>query len=489
MKKLLLAFTISFIALGISATPVYPPTLISPTDSMIDQMPNVVLNWSAVAAAVSYKVQVDTDPGFNSPDLSEYFTNLAATHAHQLSFAQLYYWRVKSYGVADSSNWSDTWSFTVIDVVTLNNPSNNNGYAQMPDLKMEWFQLTGVSFYEYEVDTNLLFDSPALQEGKLLDTASYVYGNHLLFDAKYYWRVRAGHTVSEVSSWCIPWSYITLRTFLLTGPPPQATMQMPNVQLTWKEVTGINFYEYELSEDSLFASPMSFVTNTEVNNAEELSFGTKYYFRARAVNDNDESDWTDVRYFTVVEKVALSSPANNSTNVSIRPVMKWNLITGISSYQLQYADNPAFNNAFDDTYPATQTEYQVEGNGLDSATVYYWRLRAIHSQDTSEWSDVWNYKIAVTGIEDIIFDKSDIHIYPNPTSEEFFIKLNSEYPMDVHLSVMDLLGQVLLNKEIHFNKGENTREIKLKNLNNGIYLVKLQKGSEQFVTKIVIDKH
>ncbi|MCD4678968.1 MAG: T9SS type A sorting domain-containing protein [Bacteroidales bacterium] len=358
----------------------------------------------------------------------------------------------------------------------------------MPDVKMEWFQLSGVSFYEYEVDTNLLFDSPALQEGKLLDTSSYVYGDHLLFDAKYYWRVRAGHTTADVSSWCLPWSYITLRTFLLTGPLPQATMQVPNVQLKWKEVTGINFYEYELSEDSLFASPMSFVTDTVINYAEELSFGTKYYFRAKAVNDNDESDWTDVRYFTVVEKVALSSPANNSTNVSIRPVMKWDLITGINSYQLQYADNPAFNNAFDDIYPATQTEYQVEGNGLDSATVYYWRVRAIHSQDTSDWSDVWNYKIAVTGIEDVIFDKSDIHIYPNPTSEEFFIKLNSEYPMDIQLSVMDLLGQLLINEEIHFNKGKNTREIKLKNLNNGIYLVKLQKGSEQFVTKIVIDK-
>ncbi len=487
MKKLLLVFIISIIAIGISASPVYPPTLISPTNGMINQMPDVVLNWSAVAAAISYKVQVDKDPSFNTPDFSEYLTNLSATHAHQLSFGDIYYWRVKSYGIADSSDWSVTWSFAVIDTVTLSKPALN-AVPQNPDVKMIWKQLTGVSFYEYQVDTSLDFNSPALQAGKYIDTASYVIGDQLIFDAKYYWRVRAGHTVSEVSSWCQPWYFSIIRTFLLSKPLHMATDQMPNVQLVWSKVTGINYYEYELSEDSLFTNPMTFITDTVVNYADKLSFGTRYYFRARAVNDHDESDWTDVRYFTTIVKVSLSSPANNSTNLSIRPMMKWNQITGISSYEIQYADNPVFNDPFDIILPGTQTQYQVEGDGLDSATVYYWRVRTFHSKDTSDWSDVWNYKIAATGLEEISFEKSDIQIYPNPASDEFHVSLKSKFPMDVHLSLMDLLGQVLIDEEIHFEKGKTTQQIRLQDLNNGIYLVKLQNGSQQFVSKIVIDK-
>ncbi len=488
MKKLLLALTIGIIAIGISATPVYPPALISPTDGMIDQMPDVVLNWGAVAAALSYKVQVDKDPAFNSPDFSEYTTNLTATHAYQLSFKDTYYWRVKSFGSTDSSNWSQTWSFSIIDTVSLQNPTNNSGVKQMLDVRLRWHMLTGVSFYKYEADTVLTFDSPALQHGQVSDTTSYVRGDHLRFGAKYYWRVSAGHTSTNVSSWCQPWSFVTFSTFLLTGPADGSINRMPNVQLKWNKLTGINYYDYELSEDSLFSNPISVVTDTNVNYGDELRFGTKYYFRAMAINNNDISDWTIVRDFTTIEKVALVSPDNNSTNVSIRPMMTWDEITGITSFQLQYADNPAFINAFDDIFPATQTEYQVEGIGLDSATVYYWRVRAFHSKDTTDWSDVWNFKIAATGIDEVSFDKSDIQIYPNPASDKFFIDISLKQPMDIQVSIMDLLGQVMLDEEVHLNIGNNTREIKLQNLSNGIYLVKLQNGSEQYVSKIVIDK-
>ena len=487
MKKLLLAYVMIFFASGITASPVYPPTPISPTDGLIDQMPDVVLNWSAVAAAVHYKLQIDKDPAFNTSDLAELITNLSAAHANQLSFGEKYYWRVKSFGAADSSDWSVTWSFSVIDTVTLIKPSLN-APAQNPNAKMEWKKLTGVSFYDYEVDTSTAFSSSALQKGQYKDTAFYVIGDHLLFDAKYYWRVRAGHNPGDVSSWCIPWYFTTIRTFLLTGPPDQATLQPPDVQLKWNEVTGISHYEYQLATNDTFFNPMSFVTNTNLNNADQLSFGTKYYFRARAVNNNDQSDWTNVRNFTTTPKVFLSSPANNSTNITIRPVMKWNAISGISKYQLQYADNPAFNNAFNSEFSSSQTQYQVEGDGLDSATVYYWRVRAMHSKDTSDWSDMWNYKIAATSIDESGFDNSNIQIYPNPASDVFFIKFESKYPMSVHVSLMDLLGQVLIDEDIHFEKGNNKKQINLQGLNNGIYLVKLQKENRQFVTKIVIDK-
>lgn len=486
MKKFLLAITLSVLAIGISATPVYPPALISPTDGATDKMPDVVLNWGAVAAAISYKVQIDKDPAFNTTEFKEYTTNLTGIHSPNLSFGDMYYWRVKANGSVDTSDWSETWSFSIIDVVTLNTPTNNNGVKQMLDVTLKWIELTGINFYEYEIDTSLGFSSPALQQGTV-DTAG-TKGDQLRFGATYHWRVRAGHTPADVSSWCNPWSFITYTTTTITGPANGLTNRMPDVEMKWNKLTGINYYEYELTHDSLFNNAITIVTDTNVNYAEELLFGKEYYLRVRAVNDNDVSDWTDVRHFTTIGQVGLVSPANNSTNISIRPIMKWDDITGIDSYQLQYADNPAFNNAFEELFPNNQVQYQIEGDGLDSATVYYWRVRAFHTKDTTDWSDVWNFKIAATGIDDIQFDKSNINIYPNPASQSLFVGINSETPIDIHLSVMDLLGQVLISNDIQFNQGDNTKKVDLQNLNNGIYLVKLQKGSKQFVSKIVIDR-
>jgi hypothetical protein len=491
MKRILLTIIIGVFALSISANPVFPPTLISPVDSAIDQMPDAVLNWGPVATAISYKVQIDKNPAFNTADLDEYITNLSGINAQALSFGEMYYWRVKSIGSSDTSDWSVTWSFVVLDTVSLHNPVNNNTNPQDLNAIMSWYPISGISFYEIEADTVADFSSPILQYEKITDNGTDTVstrGDNLAFGAQYFWRVRAAHSANNKSSWCQAWKFTTKNKLKLTGPANNASNRMPDVTISWTAFKGVSFYEYELALDTLFTNPATYVTDSVNNQADELLFGSTYYLRARAVNDNDISDWSDVRQFSTLESLDLVSPANNSTNISIRPLMKWKEVTGITSYQLQYADNPAFNNAFEKDFPADQTEYQVEGDGLDSATVYHWRVRALHSKDTTAWSDVWNYKIAATGINDFSFDNSEIHIYPNPASEKFFISLKAGQPMEVNLNVMDLLGQVLISKDLQFVQGENTLEIGLENLNQGIYLVKLQKDNKQFVSKIVIDK-
>lgn len=75
----------------------------------------------------------------------------------------------------------------------------------------------------------------------------------------------------------------------------------------------------------------------------------------------------------------------------------------------------------------------------------------------------------------------DVSIFPNPTSGH--LTINSE--MDNYsLQVFDLTGKAVINKN---NLSENT-QVDLGSLSNGIYMIKLNNGSNQLTKKIIVKK-
>lgn len=68
----------------------------------------------------------------------------------------------------------------------------------------------------------------------------------------------------------------------------------------------------------------------------------------------------------------LTAPANNATNVSIRPNITWSAVSGVTSYGLQVSRDPLFSvMAINNTVSATN--FQVV-NLLDGLSEYYWRI-------------------------------------------------------------------------------------------------------------------
>ncbi|MCK5338391.1 MAG: hypothetical protein KAJ50_06255, partial [Bacteroidales bacterium] len=100
MKKLLSTLLFLFVVaiFSFAQTDVYPPTLMEPEDGDDGQMPDVILNWAAVAGSggiVEYEVQLDVTDAFTDPviyPLSE-FTGL---QMELLLFGQEYFWRVRA---------------------------------------------------------------------------------------------------------------------------------------------------------------------------------------------------------------------------------------------------------------------------------------------------------------------------------------------------------------------------------------------------------
>jgi hypothetical protein len=93
------------------------PTLIAPTNGAVisDNTPTFV--WTSVTdpSGVTYRIQVDNDPGFSSPEVNAWL--LDNTYTSSALADENYSWRVRAVdGQGNASDWSEEWNFRVVPV-------------------------------------------------------------------------------------------------------------------------------------------------------------------------------------------------------------------------------------------------------------------------------------------------------------------------------------------------------------------------------------
>lgn len=190
----------------------------------------------------------------------------------------------------------------------------------------------------------------------------------------------------------------------LASPGNNSTCQSLTVTLDWNSVPDpIAIYRVQLSLSSNFSTTILDVnnlTNTEyaIPNG-TLDLDTKYYWRVMATNEVGDGQWSGTRNFTT--RVAspgttgLTSPANNSTNITLTPTMDWSTATNSVEYQLQLATDSTFSNIILNTDTVSTTSYDIPNGLLDNMTVYYWRVRGKSLCENGSWSNVWNFRTAM----------------------------------------------------------------------------------------------
>ena len=132
-------------------------------------------------------------------------------------------------------------------------------------------------------------------------------------------------------------------------------------------------------------------------------YGTTYYWRVMAISTSDntvQSDWSETRMFTTMDAVTLNSPSNNTSptaNFYSRQNFKWSSSIGSSSYILQLDTVPTFNSgmlqSIDVSSSSTFTDSYVNKYvyNMRYGTMYYWRVCAVNTADTSGWSETWQF--------------------------------------------------------------------------------------------------
>ena len=86
----------------------------------------------------------------------------------------------------------------------------------------------------------------------------------------------------------------------------------------------------------------------------------------------------------------LISPTYDEQEVNINVQFKWNPVDYATSYMFQISMDENFSNFVETYYDILDTT--IANLNLPYNTEYFWKVRAIRSNDTSDWSSVWKFK-------------------------------------------------------------------------------------------------
>jgi plastocyanin len=79
----------------------------------------------------------------------------------------------------------------------------------------------------------------------------------------------------------------------------------------------------------------------------------------------------------------------------------------------------------------------------------------------------------VTNVDDAVIEQMEVNTYPNPVTDLLRININSIENLDGTLVLSNQVGQVVRQRDIQLNVGENREELNVETFDTGIYFIQL----------------
>jgi hypothetical protein len=303
--------------------------LLKPTNGSKKQKVSCFVRWTAITGIISYDYEVDTNILFASPlyIADSFASNLTYGYSPQLGIGKTYFLRMRARHSKDVSEWCKPVQFTTMDTMILKRPSYDT-IAKHPVTGLQWKQI-GASNYNYSISTDTNFTTETIH---FVDTASFynsvsdsvvkINTDTLMFNTKYFWRVRAFNLI-DTSGWTDTWKYTTIQ-YVNTLKPANDTIGVTTLtKFQWQKMNGVYHFNLEVDTSTAFANPRSYtfggtLTQFTIPLTHPLKGMQSYYWRMKAINKLDTSDWSPVKHFTTGSPVGIEK-FNSGSQVSIYP--------------------------------------------------------------------------------------------------------------------------------------------------------------------------
>jgi len=383
------------------------PSLLSPETGATGISRSPTLSWSQATDAASYRVQVSPVQTFDTSFIDSSGIGGTGVQISGLEFETEYFWRVQAVNEAGTGDWSQSRSFTTLDepleapgVPVLISPTAGETEVSRSPL-LDWDVAANAASYRMQLSVSQTFETVENDITGIFDTEISVSG--LDYETVYYWRVQA---INEAGT--SDWSQTRLFTTLdeplsapsspgLLLPEAGSTDISRTPELSWSAPADAETYRVQVSESSGFGSLAVDLNNISEPHAlaDNLNYGTTYFWRVQAANDAGQSNWSEIRSFSTRDQPQLPpsapllvSPQSGSEDISSRNhTFSWNEADGAETYRLQLSVN---NNPFTpsiDIENINDISRSVEG--LEPETTYLWRVQALNGAGSSEWSEIW----------------------------------------------------------------------------------------------------
>jgi len=274
-----------------------------------------------------------------------------------------------------------------------------NGALNQPiTVQLKWDSVYAAASYRFQFSTDSTFQTTLIDQSNISDTFFNL--SSLNYLTKYYWRVNSTYPY-DTSDWSETWNFTTIieapETPTLLAPADNSFNLTTDLNFNWNSSLRAEKYGFQLATDTLFQNII--VIDTSIAGTSRtvtgLSYNANYFWRVRAKNIGGYSSYSTIwNLRTKLQTPTLQSPANNSQNVTINPMLTWSSIDGAVNYHLQIALDPSFNQIVIDDSLLTNASLQI--GPLSNSTVYYWRTRGYNGIYTSDFSASFNFTTIIS---------------------------------------------------------------------------------------------
>lgn len=373
-----------------SFTPVAGTTaLIGPNNNTTGNIvPLRTQNYGINDSTVLYQFEVDTTITLNSSEKRNVtvFVN-QFNDSTFFTYNKTMFWRARCFNIyGDTFQWSSVYKYTTHAGPTWS--TTGTIFMTDPMYLVNW-SYAGISKIQVQLDTNSAFSSAQLQnhminEGGVVDTFS-----NLMFDNYYFVRLR-GVYGSSFGAWS---SVQTIRIRNnITGASPSngATLSVLSPSFSWSQMRGTRYQIQvfsDMAKSSIIKDTITAVNAFALN--VNLNLNSQYPWRIRAFHEKDTLPWLDRNFKIYTGQVSLSSPLNNTTVTTVRPLLGFYSSSWATAHVMEIDTGsvwPANHSSFYirlDTFNKSGTLFFVDTTLLYGQK-YIWRVFAMKGQEQAE---------------------------------------------------------------------------------------------------------
>jgi hypothetical protein len=375
-------------------------THLTPANGSMGTTLTPTLDWTAFSGILGYQYRYSEDSTFATANIGV-LGAISQVTLPTLLYGTQYFWSVRAFHAADTSDWSNKWNFTTNYQMTvapvLIAPSNTAINIAINGVQLEIGSIANATDYQYQISANSNFSNSFLYSN-----ANLTFGLGTLNPSTtYYWRAR-GRNAAGNSPWATPFTFNTV-----AGAPPAPTNVEPldaainidwlGATFNWSQIAGATGYVLIFDDNAGFSSPTTINTSDNFYTSGILDPNTTYYWQVQSLNSNGSSAFSAVWSYTTgpVPAPLLSSPLNNATGVAINgTVLTWAAVSSATSFYIEYATNAAFTGATGTT--VILNTYTLPT--LLNNQTYYWHVYTNYNAFSSVYSSSYSFTTEAVAI-------------------------------------------------------------------------------------------
>jgi hypothetical protein len=175
---------------------------------------------------------------------------------------------------------------------------------------------------------------------------------------------------------------------------------------------------------------------------------------------------------------------NGPDNISINDTVDYSFL--ISSSSLPPTSIPAGDSVIVGPIGAVNNSDSI--SDVNMLCLQLLPSNAYNDPDTSNDKNCVTFVLegSSTGIAAIHQQVQPLHLYPNPATSETTLPLQLNKPAHIVISISDLLGRTLWQKDYGRLSGTQNIRLDIAKLNPGLYIIELDKGKTMVLGKLIV---